>query len=236
MCSVLKYACKAGHPANHQANVLTHSNSCAVYVKCWKSAGKTSYKQRCFKENETGKSSFHKQHCDAETGICWTCLGGSCGSSEPISEVSSFEYLGARFNSKALCDEEIKTRLALAHERMWKLDPLRRSRTISPPLKTRLIQTLVWPIVTYGAEPCTLTKDLRCNIEAFEMQCYQRSMKISYRYHVTNETVLDQSWSEKETAPNSEESQTEVHVMPSLAWKIHRAGHDARPQKTGRPT
>ena len=50
---------------------------------------------------------------------------------------------------------------------------------------------MVWPIVTYGAEAWTLTKDLRGNIEAFEMQCYRRSMKISYRVHVTNETVLE---------------------------------------------
>jgi len=51
---------------------------------------------------------------------------------KPITEVTSFKYLGARFNSKALCDEEIKTRLALARERMGKLDPLWRSRAISP--------------------------------------------------------------------------------------------------------
>jgi len=51
---------------------------------------------------------------------------------------------------------------------------------------------MVWPIVTYGAEAWTLSKDLRCSIEAFEMQCYKRSMKISYTEHdVSNETVLE---------------------------------------------
>ena len=93
---------------------------------------------------------------------------------ETISEVSSLKYLGARFNAEALCDEEIKTRLALARERMGKLDPLWRSQAISPSLKARLIQSLVWPILTYGAEAWTLSKDLRCSIEAFEMQCYGR--------------------------------------------------------------
>ena len=76
----------------------------------------------------------------------------------------SRKYLRARFNSKAICDDEIKTRLVLAHERMGKLYPLCRSRAISPPLKARLIQTLVWPIVTYGAEAWTLSKDLRGNM------------------------------------------------------------------------
>jgi len=50
-----------------------------------------------------------------------------------ISEVSSLKYLGARFNAEALCDEEIKTRLALAREQMGKLDPLWRSRASPPP-------------------------------------------------------------------------------------------------------
>jgi len=112
---------------------------------------------------------------------------------DTISEVSSLKYLGARFNAEALCDEEIKTRLALAREQMGKLDPLWRSRAISPPLKARLIQSLVWPILTYGAEAWTLSKDLRCTIEAFEMQCYRKSMKISYMEHVTNEVVLEQA-------------------------------------------
>ena len=44
-------------------------------------------------------------------------------SDEPISKVFPFKYLGARFNSKALCDKEIKTRLALARERMGRLNP-----------------------------------------------------------------------------------------------------------------
>jgi len=45
--------------------------------------------------------------------------------------------------------------------------------------------------ITYGAEAWTLSKDLQCNTEAFEMQCYRRSMKISCRDHVMNEMVLD---------------------------------------------
>ena len=110
---------------------------------------------------------------------------------DPISEVSSLKYLEATFNAEALCDEEKKTRLAPARERMEKSDPLWRSRAISPPQIERLIQTLVWPIVIYGAEAWTLSKDLRCSIEAFEMQCYRKSIKISYTEHVTNETVLE---------------------------------------------
>ena len=60
---------------------------------------------------------------------------------------------------------------------MGKLDPYE---------EVGLIQTLVWPNVTYGAEAWILSKDLRCSIEAFETQCYRMSMKISYTKYVTN--------------------------------------------------
>jgi len=65
--------------------------------------------------------------CDDDTPPMTITVNG-----EPITEIISFKYLGARFNSKALCDEEIKTRLALTRERMGKPDPLWRSRAISP--------------------------------------------------------------------------------------------------------
>jgi len=74
---------------------------------------------------------------------------------------------------------------------MAQLNALWRSREISNPLKARLIQALIWPIVTYGADAWTLNKELMGNIEAFEMQCYRRSMKVPYTEHVTNETILE---------------------------------------------
>ena len=73
---------------------------------------------------------------------------------------------------------------------MGELVPIWKSRTISNRLKARLIKSLVWPIVTYGSEAWTLNKELEGNIGAFEMQCYRRSMRISYTEHVTNDEVL----------------------------------------------
>jgi len=74
---------------------------------------------------------------------------------------------------------------------MAKLNTLWRSRAISNPLKERLIEALIWPIVTNGADTWTLNKELTGNIEAFEIQCYRRSMKVPYKEHVTNETILE---------------------------------------------
>ena len=51
-------------------------------------------------------------------------------------------------------------------------------------------KALVWPIVTYGAEAWTLKQEQRENIEAFEMWCYRRALRISYVEHVSNDEVL----------------------------------------------
>ena len=111
---------------------------------------------------------------------------------ETLRQVHSFKYLAAHFNSDASCIEEIKPRLAIGQELIAQLNTLWRywrSRAISSPLKARLIQALIWPIVTYGSEAWTLNKELRGNIEAFEMQCYRRSTKVPYTQHITNETT-----------------------------------------------
>jgi len=101
-----------------------------------------------------------------------------------MAETKLFKYLGSLFNSEVTCDKEVKSRLAIARQRIWK------SRTISTGLKARLIKALVWPIVTYGSEAWTLNKELEGNIGAFEMQCYRRCMRISYTEHVMNDEVL----------------------------------------------
>jgi len=86
---------------------------------------------------------------------------GVCDDKSPITvkvgldalrQVHSFKYLGAKFKADATCVEQVKTRLGLARDRMGSLTTLWKSGTLSNELKARLIQALVWPIVTYRAE------------------------------------------------------------------------------------
>jgi len=74
---------------------------------------------------------------------------------------------------------------------MGQLTRLWKSLEISNRLKARLIQTLVWRIVTYGSESWTTKKHMSENIEAFEMWRYRRAMRISYVEHVSNDEVLE---------------------------------------------
>jgi len=102
-------------------------------------------------------------------------------------EVHTFRYLGAMFDSDAGYATEVRSRISQGRERMGMLSSLWIGRTLSPQLKARLIQALVWPIVTYGSEAWTLNKELTDNIEAFEMWCYRRALRIWYAEHVSND-------------------------------------------------
>jgi len=87
----------------------------------------------------------------------------------PLAETKSFKYLGSLFNSEATCDEEVKSKLAIARKRMSDLVPIWKSRTISNGLKARLIKSLVWPIVTYGSEAWTLNKSWKVTLGREEL-------------------------------------------------------------------
>ena len=94
---------------------------------------------------------------------------------------------------------------------------------MSNKLKARLIKALVWPIVTYGSEAWTLNKELCEYVEAFEMQCYRRAVRISYVEHVTNEEVLRRV--------GQEITQTEILQSYNETREFrekHHAGHHAR--------
>ena len=97
-----------------------------------------------------GKKTEVMKVCDDTKPITITVAGCT------LSETKSFKYLGAMFNSEASCDEEVKSRLAIARQRLGELVPIWKSRTVSNKLKARLIKALVWAIVTYGRQAWTL--------------------------------------------------------------------------------
>ena len=148
---------------------------------------------------------------------------------ESLRQVQSFKYLGAYFNSEATCIQEIKSKLAIGRERMAQLNTLWKSRAISNPLKARLIQALIWPIVTYGADAWTLNKELTGNIEAFEMQCYRRSMKVPYTEYVTNETILGRVQRERGllASVKSRKVTLRSHCTSQLTRQGHHVGSNA---------
>ena len=75
------------------------------------------------------------------------------------------------------CSKEITTRLDIARSVMASLNGLWRDRTLSVLLKRRLLQTLVWPVVTYGSESWILKATEKRRLEAFEMSMYRKMMR-----------------------------------------------------------
>jgi hypothetical protein len=101
-------------------------------------------------------------------------------------------YSGTRISNKCDSMGEIKRRISIAKAVMMKLTKFWKDRNISKVTKIRLIHTLVFPIVMYGSETWTLNANSRKRIEAFEMSCWRRMLRIPWVARRTNESILEE--------------------------------------------
>ena len=100
------------------------------------------------------------------------------------------KYLGSIVTHNGRCVEEIKTRIAIAKNAFTKIKAMVTNRAISVNLRKRFIKAYVWSTLTYGCEAWTINKEMERKIEAAEMWCYRRMMKIAWTERVSNEQVL----------------------------------------------
>ena len=75
-----------------------------------------------------------------------------------VETVSDFVFLGSKITADSDCSHEIKRRLLLGRKVMTNLDSMFKSRDITLPTKVRLVKAMVFPVVTYGCESCTVQK------------------------------------------------------------------------------
>lgn len=109
-----------------------------------------------------------------------------------IETVDTFIYLGATISNKGGSSEEIKRRSAIAKESMTKLTKVWKNHHISLNTKTRLVRSLVFSIFLYGSECWTLKKADKQKIDAFEMFCWRRMLRVSWTEKRTNQSILHQ--------------------------------------------
>lgn len=83
--------------------------------------------------------------------------------------INDFIYLGSRIDNTGSCEEEIRRRIGLAKSGMSRLSKIWKNRSITRRTKTRLVQSLVFPVFCYGAETWTIKSTDRRRIDAFEM-------------------------------------------------------------------
>ena len=109
---------------------------------------------------------------------------------QKIEVVRQFEYLGSLINNKCDSTTEIKRRLAIARKTTQSMENIWKSKGLSMNLKLRFLRACVFSIATYGSESWAMTKNDGKRIDAFEMWCYRRLLRVSWKDKRTNEWVL----------------------------------------------
>ena len=92
---------------------------------------------------------------------------------ETVETVSDFIFLGCKITADGDCSHEIKRRLLLGRKVVTNLDSIFKSRDITLPTKVRLVKAMVFPVVMYGYESCTIKKVERRGIDAFDLWCWR---------------------------------------------------------------
>ena len=115
---------------------------------------------------------------------------------EAVETVSDIIFLGSRITADLDCSHEIKRRLLLGRKVMTNLDSIFKSRDITLLTKVRLVKAIVFLVVVYGCENWTVKKAERRRINAFEMWCWRRRLRVPWTARRSNQSILkeDQSW------------------------------------------
>ena len=104
--------------------------------------------------------------------------------------VTDFNFLGFKITADGDCSHEIKRHLLLGRKAMTNLDSILKSRDISLPTKVHLVKDMAFPVVMYGCESWTIDKTECQRIDAFELWCWRRLLKIPWTARRSNQSIL----------------------------------------------
>ena len=111
---------------------------------------------------------------------------------ETVETVSDFIFLGSKITTDGDCSHEIKRRLLLGRKVMTNLDSIFKSRDITLPTKVHLVKAMVFPVVMYGCESWTVKKAERQRIDAFELWCWRRLLRVPWTARRSNKSILQE--------------------------------------------
>ena len=109
---------------------------------------------------------------------------------ETVETVSDFIFLGSKITTDGDGSHEIKRHLLLGREVMTNLDSIFKSRDITLPAKVCLVKAMVFPVVMYGCENWTIKKAERQRIDAFELWCWRRLLRVLWTARRSNQSIL----------------------------------------------
>ena len=131
---------------------------------------------------------------------------------ETMETVRHFIFLGSKITADGDCSHEIKRRLLLGRKVMTNLDSILKSRDITLLTKVRLVKAMVFPVVMYGCESWTIKKAEHQRIEAFELWCWQRLLRVPWTARRSNQSIL-------------KEISLEYSLEETLKLKLQYCGH-----------
>ena len=107
-----------------------------------------------------------------------------------MATVRKFIFLGSKITADGDCSHEIKRRLLLGRKVMTNLDSIFKSRDITLPTKVQLVKALVFPVVMYGCESWIVKKAECWRIDAFELWCWRRQLRVPWTVRRSNQPIL----------------------------------------------
>ena len=109
---------------------------------------------------------------------------------ETMETVADFILGGSKITANGDCSREIKRRLLLGRKAMSNLDSILKSRDITLPTKVGLVKAMVFPVVMYGCESWTIKKGECQIIDAFELWCWRRLLRVPWTARRSNQSIL----------------------------------------------
>ena len=112
---------------------------------------------------------------------------------ETVETVADFILGGSKIAEDGDCTHEINRCLVLGRKVMTNLDSILKSRDITLPAKARLVKAMVFPMVMYGCESWTIKKAELRRIDAFELWCWRRLLRVPWTARRSNQSILRKS-------------------------------------------
>ena len=104
--------------------------------------------------------------------------------------VADFIFGGSKITADGDCSHEIKRCLLLGRKVMTNLDSISKSRDVTLSTKVCLVKTMVFPVVMYGCESWTIRKAQHQRIDAFELWCWRRLLRVPWTARRSNQSIL----------------------------------------------
>ena len=109
---------------------------------------------------------------------------------ETMETVTGFTFLGSKITADGDCSHEIKRHLLLGRKVMTNLDNVLKSRDVTLPTKVRLVKAMVFLVVMYGCKIWTVKKTERQRIDAFQLWCWRRLLRVPWTARRSNQSIL----------------------------------------------